>query len=60
MSLDSWVLVGFGVVGSLVYFVIGLGVARMLSKLKDRPLSLIDVLLWWVVSVIFAACDDVE
>ena len=44
----------------MAYFTIGIGVARMVGQIKTRPIHLLDVWLWWIVTSIFAVHGDIK
>lgn len=44
---------------TFLYFLIGLGVARMAAKIKEREIWFPDLALWPVMCVIFAIFGDV-
>lgn len=60
MNLDDWAVFGIGVMIALFYVAIGIGVAKMLAKIKDRDLRFADVYVWFFVALIFAVAGDCE
>ena len=46
--------------GMLVYFVIGVGTTKLVAKVKNRDIHLVEILFWPILLVVFAACGDVS
>lgn len=53
------VLVVMTVLITVLWMVIGLGAAKMVSKINEKPIELLDIVLWPIVAVVFAACKGV-
>lgn len=60
MSIDDWFVAGSGALIMLMYCVIGIGVARMLAKIKNREIRIFDVFVWPIVCGVFATAGDCE
>ncbi len=60
MVIEDMALIGCGVIVAFFYFLIGLGVARMLAKIKGAELRIFHVFLWFIVCGVFAASGDCE
>jgi hypothetical protein len=60
MNVDEWALIGIGALVAIMYFVIGLGVARMMGKIKNRDIRIFDVFFWLLVCGVFATVGDCE
>lgn len=43
-----------------VYLIIGIGAARMVAAIKERDISLLDVLLWPAALIVYAIAGDVS
>ncbi len=44
----------------VIWMWIGIGVSKMIGKIKSREISMFEVILWPIVTVIFAMCDDIN
>ena len=58
MGVDSVALVCIGALLASMYFFMGLGVARMLAKIKSRELRISDICFWPVACGVFATIGD--
>jgi len=60
MSPDEIAIAGSAVLITLMYFLVGLGVAKMMAKIKNRNISIFDICMWVIVTLVFATTDDCE
>ncbi|WWO62299.1 hypothetical protein [Vibrio phage vB_VcM_SY] len=44
----------------VIWMWIGIGVSKMIGKIKSREISMFEVILWPIATVIFAMCDDIN
>lgn len=58
MSGDIFGIIVLTVVLTVVYLIIGIGAARMVSAINERDFSLVDILLWPAVLIVYAVVGD--
>ena len=48
------------IAGTILYFVIGVGASKLISTVKSRKISLVEILTWPICLIVFAAANDIS
>lgn len=59
MNLDNWALILIGALIAVFYCVMGLGVTKMVSLIKSRPVTLFEVMFWPIILGCYSVTEDV-
>ena len=60
MTANDLALIGVGILLTVIYMAIGVGVSRMTGILKERNINLFDVFFWPIICLCYATVGDVS